>query len=132
MLAQDRDPKELDEWLVKIAWGLLLVGLGVAWLLDTLLVRELIGVPALWAGLVLLGLNGARFFLKLRMSGFSLALGGLLILVGVGDLIGVHIPFIPLLLIIIGAALLLGALFTPGLFKHRHDDYSGNQAGRLS
>lgn len=124
MYTQYRTPEELDEWLVKMGWGLFLLGLGAIWLFDNLMPRSLDGLPELWGGFLLLALNGMRFLLKLRMSGFTLGVGAILVFVGLGNLANLDIPFVPVLFIIIGAGMVLRAILSPGLFKRSNKDYT--------
>ncbi|MDX1614161.1 MAG: hypothetical protein R3300_07605 [Candidatus Promineifilaceae bacterium] len=58
-------------------------------------------------GLIVLGLNVARYENRIRMSGFTIGLGIIALLTGVGDRRGVDVPVLPILLILIGANIVL-------------------------
>ncbi len=96
----------LERRFEAFGWGVLLIAVGTIWLLPD--------VPhGSWliaAGLIMLGLNAARFFNGLRTSGFSLVVGVLALIAGLGDFLGVAMPLFPIALIVIGTGSLLKAL----------------------
>ena len=100
--------EELNKRLENISWGLFLIMLGGIWLVPDRFVPE--GSWLIGAGLILIGLNIVRYFNQIRMSGFSLILGGAALLIGISDFFQVDLPFFPILLIVIGAKLLLQPL----------------------
>lgn len=104
------DPQKaaLNKQLETTAWGLFLVMLGV-----TLFMKDLLpdGVTSIGVGLIMLGLNAARYFNKIRMSGFTTVLGILSVIGGVVQLLGVKNLEGAFLLIILGAFLLLKPWF---------------------
>jgi hypothetical protein len=55
----------------------------------------------------MLGLNVARYVNGIRMSNFTLVLGVLALLLGIGGMTGVDLPVFPVLLILIGADILV-------------------------
>jgi len=57
-------------------------------------------------GLIMLGLNVARYSNGLRTSNFTVVLGVLALLIGIGGITGLDVPFVPVALIIIGADVL--------------------------
>jgi len=106
---QDPEKAALNKRLESIAWGLFLIMLG-----GFALVREETIPKGLWSigvGLIMLGLNAARYFNKIRMSGFTTVLGILALLGGIAELLGVTSLEGGLLLIILGAYLLLKPWF---------------------
>lgn len=104
------DPQKaaLNKQLETTAWGLFLVMLGV-----TLFFKDLLpdGLTSIGVGLIMLGLNAARYFNKIRMSGFTTVLGVLSVIGGVVQLLGVKNLEGAFLLIILGAFLLLKPWF---------------------
>ena len=104
------DPQKaaLNKQLETTAWGLFLVMLGV-----TLFFKDLLpdGLTSIGVGLIMLGLNTARYFNKIRMSGFTTVLGVLSVIGGVVQLLGVKNLEGAFLLIILGAFLLLKPWF---------------------
>jgi flagellar biosynthesis protein FliQ len=101
--------------LTNVFWGLFLIWFGVvaAWLTGDF--GEAINSPvfAMGTGLLLLGLNLARSLMRLKLSVLTMGLGLLLTLANATVLV-LHetIPFLPELLIIAGAALVIGAFRT--------------------
>jgi hypothetical protein len=75
--------------------------------------RELIpkGVWPIGVGIIMLGLNVARYFYKIKMSGFTTFLGILSLLGGIAELFGMTSLEGPFLLIILGAYLILKPWF---------------------
>ncbi len=72
------------------------------------------GVPeGTWligAGVIMLGLNAARLLAGIRVSWFTLILGTIALLSGLSSVLGVNIPVGPLLIILIGLAIIVRAL----------------------
>ncbi len=96
----------LERRFEALGWGVLLMAVGTIWLLPD--------VPhGSWliaAGVIMLGLNAIRSFNGLRASGFSLVVGMLALIAGLGEFFGVAMPLFPIALIVIGAGSLLKAL----------------------
>ncbi len=103
----------LERRFEDIGWGVLLVAIGTIWLVPEKLVPH--GSWLIAAGLILLGLNAARFFRGIRMSGFSLVAGILALIAGLGEFFSVGVPLFPIALIFIG----LCSLVKPLLEKDR-------------
>jgi hypothetical protein len=97
--------RELNHRLETIGWGLFLIMIG-----GFALVK---GVPeGTWligAGLIMLGLNAVRLLVGIRASWFTLILGTIALLSGIGSVYGVDIPVGPLLIILIGLAIIVRA-----------------------
>ena len=88
-----------------MAWGLFLILLGVLWLMPEGTVPGdawLVG-----AGLILIGLNLARYFSGIRPSVFTSILGGGAVLVGVAEIYAIRLPAFSLFVIAFGAYLLI-------------------------
>jgi cytosine/uracil/thiamine/allantoin permease len=97
---------ELNRRLESISWGLFLIMLGGFALLPS--VKE--GTWLIGAGVIMLGLNAVRLALGIRTSGFTLILGTVALLSGIGSVYGVDFPVGPLLIILIGLAIIVRAL----------------------
>lgn len=83
--------KKVSSNLEAIAWGALFVWWGVTALIESLPT----GTGLVGIGLILLGLNAARHFNGIAMSGFTTALGILALVWGGLELAGtvIHLPF---------------------------------------
>jgi hypothetical protein len=92
-----------------MAWGLFLILLGCMAFIPDEQVNE--GWWSVGVGIILLGLNAARYFTGLRMSGFTTLLGVIALATGVGELAGVDLPGLAILLVLLGANLLLKPWF---------------------
>ncbi len=110
--ADDSEKAALNKRLEQIGWGLFLIMIGGIALVPNKQVPE--GTWLIGAGLIMLGLNVARYFNHLPLSSFTLVVGILAIVVGASDFFGADLPFFPILLIVIGASILLKPLFERG------------------
>jgi hypothetical protein len=87
-----------------IAWGAFFI----VWGLTSLLRFLPDGAGAVGIGIILLGLNAARYFSNIPTSGFTITLGVIALVLGSVDMLRavlqlpVDLPFFPLLLIVIG------------------------------
>jgi hypothetical protein len=95
--------------LEETGWAVFLILVGSLWLLPT----ELIPSQAwlLGAGLIMLGVNFARFFAGIRMSGFTVFLGVVALVAGLSGFFAIDLPIIPAVFIVLGFSLLMRALF---------------------
>ena len=101
------DPRkqELNRRLETVSWGLFLIMLGGLFLVPSV-------PPGTWligAGAIMLGLNAIRLLVGIRASWFSLVLGSVALLAGLGSVLGVDIPVGPILIILIGLAIIVRA-----------------------
>jgi len=98
--------QDLNRRLETISWGLFLIMIGGFALVS--------GVPeGTWligAGLIMLGLNAVRLVVGIRASWFTLILGTIAFLSGLGSVYGIDIPVGPLLIVLIGLAIIVRAL----------------------
>lgn len=100
----------LDAILHDIGWGLLLMLTGVIWLLPADRVPEgawLLGVAA-----ILLGVNAVRYLKHIRVSGFSLVLGGVALLAAFSRIWRTDLPVLAICLLLIGASLVAKPFLT--------------------
>lgn len=95
----------LNKRLESIAWGLFLIMLGCQAFIPQERVNE--GYWSIGVGLILLGLNAARYVNQIRMSGFTTILGLIALATGISELAGVDLPGLAILLILLGAHLVL-------------------------
>jgi hypothetical protein len=98
----------LDKRLESLGWGLFLVMVGGLWLMPKDTLPE--GTWLVGTGIIILGLAAVRYFNDIQVSGFWTALGVIALGVGIGDVLGLDVPVVPILLIIIGASILLKPL----------------------
>lgn len=98
--------RELNGRLETMSWGLFLIMIGgFALFKDVPSGTWLIG-----AGIIMLGLNTVRLALGIRASWFTVILGTIALLSGIGSVYGIDIPVGPLLVILIGLAIIVRAL----------------------
>jgi hypothetical protein len=101
----DASKNDLNRRLETVGWGLFLIMLGGFALLKD--VPE--GTWLIGAGLIMLGLNAVRLLAGIRASWFTLILGTIALFSGIGSVYGIEIPVGPLLIILIGLAIVVRA-----------------------
>lgn len=102
------DKRELDRRYVGLSWALFLIMIG-----GLLFIPNVPGgVWLIGTGVIMLGLNAARYFSGIRMHFFSIAVGALALAFGVAELLGLDWPVFPMILILIGAGIIVD-LFVP-------------------
>jgi hypothetical protein len=97
---------DLNKRLETVGWGLFLIMIGGFALLKE--VPE--GTWLIGAGLIMLGLNAVRLMVGIRASWFTLIVGTIALLSGLGSVLGIDIPVGPLLIVLIGLAIIVRAL----------------------
>jgi hypothetical protein len=106
VLPQDAPKQDLNKRLETVSWGLFLIMLG-----GFALVKDVPeGTWLIGAGLIMLGLNAVRFVLGIRTSWLTILLGSIALLSGLGSVLGIDIPVGPILIILIGLAIVVRAL----------------------
>jgi hypothetical protein len=111
----DPEKAALNKRLETAFWGLFLIMLGGQFLLKNTNLPE--GIWDVGIGLIFLGLNAARYFSKIKMSGFTTFLGILALVGGLAQMIFKFDLGGALLLIVLGAYLILKPWFEKqGLF----------------
>ncbi len=103
------DPRkdELNSRLETISSGLFLIMIGVLALAPKSVPE---GTWLIGAGVIMLGLNLVRILVRIPPSGFSVILGAVALASGIGSVAGIDIPVWPLLLILIGLAVIVRGL----------------------
>ncbi len=113
--AVDPQKAALNKRMETIAWGCFLIMLGGFMFIPKDRVPE--GLWSIGVGIIMLGLNVARYLKHIRMSGVTTILGIISILGGMVQLLGVKNLEGAFLLIILGAYLILKHWFDErGLF----------------
>jgi drug/metabolite transporter (DMT)-like permease len=92
-----------------MGWGCFLVLLGGFMFVPEEIIKG--GWWSIGVGLIMLGLNTARYFNGLRMSGFTTFLGIISVIGGVLDLVGMEGVNGAILLIVLGAYLIVKPWF---------------------
>jgi len=100
--------------LIKISWALFLILIGASWILNS---AEVIKSDQMWAlvyagsGGILLLLNLLRYIYKLKISRFTIGLGVIGVLMGVGNYFAPgKFSIWAAVVLIIGFSMLFGAL----------------------
>src|SRR5512141_2203390 len=82
----ETEKQTLNKRLETIGWALFLIMIGGLGLIPNEQVPS--GVWSIGVGLIMLGLNAARYLNGIKMSGFTLVLGTIALLTGMGELLG--------------------------------------------
>ncbi len=105
----DPEKAALNKRMETIAWGLFLIMLGGFMFVPNNLVPR--GLWSIGVGLIMLGLNVARYMNKIKMSGFTTFLGVLGIIGGITEFLGFTDLGGALFLVILGAYLVIKPWF---------------------
>ena len=105
----DPDKSVMNKNLERVAWGAFLIMLGGFMFVPQEIVEG--GWWSIGVGLIFLGLNAARYFNGLRMSGFTTFLGILSIIGGILELVGMEGINGAVLLIVLGSYIILKPYF---------------------
>jgi hypothetical protein len=106
---QIADKAALNKRLEGIAWGLFLIMAGGFGLIPDEIIPK--GTWSIGIGLIMLGLNAARYYYHIRLSGFTTFLGIIAIISGVLELMGMNSLEGGVFLIILGAYLIVKPWF---------------------
>lgn len=96
---------ELNERLTSVSWALFLIMVGGFLLVPPGQLPS--GAWLIGLGIILLGLNAVRYLVHIPMSAFTTILGAIALFAGAGDFAGVDVPVGPVLIILIGLAIIL-------------------------
>ena len=105
----DEKKAALNKRLETMGWGCFLILLGGFMFVPEEIVKG--GWWSIGVGLIMLGLNAARYFNGLRMSGFTTFLGIISVIGGVLDLVGMEGIDGAILLIVLGGYLIVKPWF---------------------
>ena len=105
----DPEKAALNKRLETAFWGLFLIMLGGWALIPAATIPK--GAWSIGVGLIMLGLNIARYLSHIRMSGFTTVLGILAVVGGIAEYLGWDSLNGALILIILGAYLILKPWF---------------------
>jgi hypothetical protein len=105
----DTEKAARNKRLETIAWGCFLIMLGGFMFVPGEIVKG--GWWSIGVGLIFLGLNAARYFSGMRMSGFTTFLGIISVIGGVLDLVGMEGMNGAVFLIVLGGYLILKPYF---------------------
>jgi len=103
---------DLSQRLDAVGWALFLIWMGIAFLADVGWGWGLLGI-----GVIILGEAAVRGGLNLKIEGFWIVCGALFFLGGLWQLFHVPWPLPPVLLILVGLAVLWGAFSGRQLMK---------------
>jgi hypothetical protein len=103
------DKAALNKRLETIGWGCFLIMLGGFMLVPHTVIAR--GLWSIGVGIIMLGLNVARYFYDIKMSGFTTFLGVISLIGGILQLLGLEAIEGAFLLIILGAFLLVKPWF---------------------
>jgi hypothetical protein len=106
---QGDDNAALNKRLEAMGWGLFLIMLGGFALVPNEMVPK--GLWSIGIGVIMLGLNAARYLLHIKMSGFTTVLGIIALISGGLELLGRNNLGGAILLIILGLYLLVKPWF---------------------
>jgi hypothetical protein len=104
----DRSPREaanLSDRLDGIGWALFFIWVGIAFLADVGWGWGLLGV-----GVIILSETVVRWYLRLNIGAFWVVSGLLFVVGGLWELLQIELPLVPVLLILGGVAMLIGAV----------------------
>ncbi len=86
-----------------VCWGLFFIWIGVVLMVKTIPQ----GVGALGVGGIILGGAVARRIFRASTSSFWIIIGAIFLLAGIGGMLAIDLPFLPVALIVCGILLLL-------------------------
>jgi hypothetical protein len=108
---QDPEKAAMNKRLESIAWGCFLIMWAGSMFVSRIWNQVPDGVWSIGVGAIMLGLNAARYFNKIKMSGFTTVLGIISVIGGVVQLFGVKDLEGAFLLLILGAYLIIKPWF---------------------
>ena len=107
------DTSELARKVDAAAWALFFIWIGIALLTNLGLGGAMLGV-----GLIIIGGLAARWYFRLKVEGMWIVVGVLFVVGGLWGILGItRVPLGPILLIVAGVAILIGALGGMSLFR---------------
>ncbi len=111
----DIETRRTEKRLASATWGAFFLWLGACFVAALSWSIALIGIAVIiWLAQAL------RVAMKLGTQGLQIAVGLLLAAAGLWDLFAIPVPFVPVVFIAAGAALLLAAIVGGGRQRHQH------------
>ena len=105
-MSNEKEQKlHLNKKLEAVSWGLFLIMIGGLWLLPDETIPE--GTWLIGVGVIMMGLNAARYRYGIKVSGFTVVLSIIALSIGISDIFGVDLPVFPILLILWGLSVVL-------------------------
>jgi len=108
-IVYDEEKVALNKRLETIGWGLFLIMLGGFILVPIDVINK--GIWSIGVGVIMLGLNAARYYFKIRLSAFTTFLGVVSLISGTAQMLGMEMLGDAAFFIILGAYLLLKPWF---------------------
>ena len=102
---QKMNKRVLDKRLESIGWALFFIMIGVLLIVPEGFFPE--GTWLLGTAIVILGFEGIRYLLKIKINVFWIGIGGLFLIFGIDELYALDLPIIPIFIILFGISLLL-------------------------
>ena len=103
------DSKGLNRKLTLLAWALFFIMWGTLMVYENMF-YEVPGAFKIGVGLILLGLNFTRYLKGIKVKKFTTGLGLVVIALGIGEIFGFEVPFLALILIVVGLFLVVEGL----------------------
>lgn len=100
--AKGAEGREMARKLDAVGWGLFLIWIGIV-----LVITASPSVALLGIGVIILGVQVARVFLKLNLEGFWFVVGVIFLVGGIMQQLDTTLRLVPILLIVAGLAVLL-------------------------
>jgi hypothetical protein len=104
-LVEETRRPELEKKLATIGWGLFF-----AWLGIVLLTGVGSGAVLLGIGIIILAMQGVRTYFHLGLERFWVVCGIIFLVGGIWGLAEFNLPFIPLVLVLVGIMLVVNAI----------------------
>lgn len=92
---------DLAHKLSAVGWALFFIWIGISFLMNFGVGLGLLGV-----GIITIGIQLIRKSYNLKLEGFWMVIGLLFVLGGLGNILQVNIPIVPIVLILAGVTLL--------------------------
>jgi hypothetical protein len=105
---KDEERQALNKRLESVGWAMFLIMIGGLALIPDESVPE--GMWLIGTGLIMIGLNLARFLNGIKISKLTIILGFLALGTGLGDYLGLDIPVFAIMLILIGTGMIIRPL----------------------
>jgi hypothetical protein len=109
---QETRKQALAHRMESIGWALFFIMIGGMWLIPGTSIPE--GTWLIGAGIIMLGVNLAKRSQGIAMNGFTIVVGVVALAFGVAEFMRVELPFLPIIVILLGLSIIVGHVFRPG------------------